>query len=189
MKIEHTVAKWFSDTTFLDYFESDKNLTNVDKTIKVQRTVAKNWDLSVRSEVNKLVSTIAQKVIYAIARWKDMGIKPWELLGEDTKDNLRKAVCAAVRKVTKNREIDERTNASNINLGSISINVDNTNWLNAQDIIGKEAVDLVELSRIDDYDWATEDRLITMRENGIVQAIASADLSVVPDIAQFMEVN
>lgn len=189
MEIKHSAEKWFADEGgFLKYY-TEKYAGNIFKNIEIQRSVIKKWNKDDATEMNTLAERIANIHIRAITRWKEMNIKPWELLGEDTKFHLREAVCDAVKKVTKNNELYERTSAQNINLGQIQIVVDATNWMNAQDAIGAEAKNNVELSGIDDYEWILEDQLVVLRETGIIQTIAKADLNKVPDLAQFMEVN
>lgn len=112
------------------------------------------------------------------------GVYKW--MDEDDRENLRKAVYAAVEFGVANKQLWENVNGSSISMPNFNVDVAQTSWLLTSDMFGMKAQNYLTNANLDEYD----SYLIGMGYNesvvkdgaGNFRVIGKADLSAMPEL-------
>lgn len=182
--IEHNAKTWGISIT--EFETSFKN--NTIGTFKAPSSTVKNFNnFATDADKTKAFMAIANTYIDALrttSKGKSLNKLSWDWLQKDTKDFLKEGVYGAIQHAVLNRQIWEKINTSSISTPNFSMSIDSQNWLLTNDVFGKFVHNSLTLSGVDEYEWVTEEELLTITNSttGRIEIIGKADLEKIAEL-------
>lgn len=165
-------TKYTGKKDFLEYYElSERNLYGK---FMIQRSIAKQFDLTVRDNRLRILSGIGQKIFDSfIKRSKLLRTIGWKLFEPDTIETIRDAIVEGTFKLITNNGAIETVKSSSVQGGSFQFSQDIDSYILNFYVPGRFASNLYDISGLKDYEIIGESEIFTNTKNGNYKLIKS----------------